>query len=102
MKEDIFKFLIHHALMPSYTCGIPLPSTYLSTKFNISQYKCKRILHELRDEGLIEVIRGGYYDDWYGKNYLYCGWYITEKAKITDIYKHEEQRIDEILRENNL
>ena len=93
MTEEIFKILIKHSVTPSSTCGMPLPASYLAQRLNISLNSCKKYLHELKEKGLVEVVRGGYYDDWYGKNYLYCGWYITAKAEETQVYKDENQKV---------
>jgi hypothetical protein len=89
MKNEIFNILIKHSVTPSHCCGIPLPASYFAHKLNISLYKCKKHLHELKEQGLVEVVRGGYYDEYYGENILYCGWYITKKAEKTQVYKEE-------------
>lgn len=99
MKDKIFHILIKHSVSLSSTCGMPLSSIYLADRLNISQYECLKYLHQLKEENLVEVVRGAYYDEYYGKNFLYCGWYITNKAHHTQIYKEEERKaIDMITR----
>ncbi len=99
MTDKIFKILVKHNVIPSCSCGMPLPASYLAQRLNISLYKCKKHLHELKEQGLVEVVRGGYYDDYYGKNFLYCGWYITKKAEETQVYKEENQKVIDMINE---
>lgn len=99
MEEKIFRCLVQHCVSPSSMSWLPLPSRYIVKTMGITFCECMKHLHSLKDKGLIEVVRGGYYDDWSGQNRLYCGWYVTDKAKETEIYKQEDEAVHNFMRE---
>lgn len=71
-----------------------MPSTCLSQTLGKSLYQTRKELKRLKEQGLIESIR--YCEVGEDRNYLMCGYRITDKAKGTEEYKkawEEERRI---------
>ena len=97
MKEKLFRYLVKHAVNPTPSCGIPLSARFIAEQLKTTYKECIKHLHTLKDNNLVEVVRGGYYDDYYGKNFLYCGWYITKQAEETKIYREELVKMSEII-----
>ena len=64
---------------------IPMPSTCLSQTLGMSLYKTRKELKRLKEQGLIDSVR--YCKVGEDRNYLMCGYQITDKAKGTQEYK---------------
>ena len=95
VEEKIFRYLVKHCVSASSTSFLPLSARFIAKQLKTTYKECIKCLHILKDKGLVEVVRGGYYSDYYGKNFLYCGWYITSKAQETETYKEEDERVCE-------
>ena len=95
MEQQIFRYLVWHCVSASSTSFIPLPARFIAKQLKTTYKECIKCLHILKDKGLVEVVRGVYYNDYYGKNFLYCGWHITNKAQETETYKEEDEKVIE-------
>lgn len=69
-----------------------MPSTYLSQTLGKSLYQTRKELKRLKEQGL--VVSDRYCQVGEDRNYLMCGYTITDKAKSTHEYKTawEEER----------
>lgn len=92
MTEQIFRFLVKHCVSGRYMSWHPLSAHYIAQHLGMTHRECIKHLHSLKEQGLVEVVRGGYYDDLSATNRLYCGWYITNKAHETKTYKEEYRK----------
>lgn len=73
---------------------IPMPSTCLSQTLGKSLYQTRKELKRLKEQGL--VVSDRYCQVGEDRNYLMCGYTITDKAKSTQEYKtawEEERRV---------
>lgn len=71
-----------------------MPSTCLSQTLGKTLYQTRKKLKLLKEQGLIKSTR--YCEVGEDRNYLMCGYQITDKAKSTPEYKkawEEERRI---------
>ena len=97
MKDLIFK----------YYCSLTCCNWYVSTfptravveKFGISQYKAKKYIKELVDDGLLEKNSEWVTYDEEEPPVFQRGYKLTKKACETEVYKKECQRVEDSLRE---
>ena len=90
MNEVLYHLCFHCvSIMQGW---IPMPSTCLSQTLGISLYKTRKELKRLKEDGLVKVVR--YCEVGEDRNYLMCGYQITDKTKTTPEYKRawEEER----------
>ena len=90
-KGSAVRFLAKHFSSATMYSWLPLSADFISKELKISYYKCLKLLHELRDEGLVVTHRTRFYEDYSEKFYFAAGWVITEKGEKTDIFKEEEK-----------
>lgn len=64
---------------------VPMPSTCLSQILGKSLYQTRKELKRLKEQGLVVSVR--YCEVGEDRNYLMCGYSITDKAKSTREYK---------------
>lgn len=86
-----------------YMCWYPQPATVISNFSKVSLYKTRKILHKLKDKGLVEFERGyvpdrfSYEGEFEEEGFFYCGWQLTEKGKDNDEYrKLKEKHLEEM------
>ena len=73
---------------------IPMPSTLLSQILGKTLYQTRKELKRLKQQGLIESVRHCQVGE--DRNYLMCGYQITDKAKSTPEYEkawNEERQL---------
>ena len=89
--NDILYCLCRHcvSIMQGW---IPLPSTIISKDLGKSLYRTRKELKRLKEQELVQSVR--YCEVGEDRNYLMCGYQITDKAKETQEYKKawEEER----------
>lgn len=88
-------------------CWYPQPSTVISKFSNVSLYKTRKILHKLKEEGIVEFERGyvpgriSYEGELEEEAFFYCGWKITTKGKknnkYTELKQKSEKELEKIL-----
>ena len=91
-KEEIFNMLCRHSC--NIMCGwVPFPSTCIHESMpEISLYKVRKYLKELKQEGFIESDL--FVDQGDERPILVRGWVLTKEGMKTEAYfkAHEEER----------
>lgn len=85
-KENIFEYLCSIDADPFSWIGIT-PARLIAESFHTTTSKVYKILHYLRDDGLVVVDSVTTYDSFYGKHILMRGFTLTDKARLTDTWK---------------
>ena len=90
-EEKILHELYRNAI--DFMCWYPQPATSISYTTKISIYKTRKILHKLRNEGIVKFERGyvpdrfSYDGELEEEAFFYCGWELTDKGKDNNTYK---------------
>ena len=90
-EEKILHELYRNAI--DCMCWYPQPATSISYTTKISIYKTRKILHKLRNEGIVKFERGyvpdrfSYEGELEEEAFFYCGWELTDKGKDNNTYK---------------
>lgn len=85
-------------------CWYPQPATVISKFSNVSLYKTRKILHNLKKQGYVKFKRGytperySYEGELEEEAFFYCGWELTEIGK--SIFKNKIMEFNEILNKN--
>lgn len=85
-KENVFSYLCSVDADPFSWWGIT-PARLIAENFKTTTNKIYKVLHDLRDDGLVIVDTVTTYDTFYGKNITMRGFSITEKARLTEEWK---------------
>jgi len=84
MNQILFH-LCRHCVSVSHGSWFPLPSTVLAKSCEMSLYKTRKALKQLKEQGF--VISDRYCEVGEDRNILISGYTITDKAKDTEEYR---------------
>lgn len=90
-KEKVLECMYKHDV--NIMVWFPIPATWISKVINVSLFKTRKILHELKKQGLVEFIRGyqpdrfSYEGELEEEAFFYCGWELTDKGRDNDAFK---------------
>ena len=85
-KENVFSYLCSRDADPFSWIGVT-PARLIAEKFNTTTQKVYKVLHYLRDDGLVTVDTITTYDTYYGRNILLRGFALTDKARQLEEWK---------------
>ena len=85
-KENVFSYLCSVDADPFSWIGIT-PARLIAENFNTNIQKIYKVLHDLKDDGLVVVDTMSTYDAFYGKHINLRGFALTEKARLTEEWK---------------
>ena len=85
-KENVFSYMCSVDAAPFSWWGIT-PARLIAERFNTNIQKIYKVLHNLKDDGLVVVDTVTTYDSFYGKNIVMRGFALTDKARQLDEWK---------------
>ena len=100
-EEKILNFL--YDCEADFMCWYPISATNMADFIDLSVYKIRKILHKLRDNGIVEFERRyvpdriSYEGELQEEGFFYCGWKLTKIGKDTDAYRKIEKEYEELV-----
>lgn len=103
IKDKILRFLSANDVNV-FNCGYAIHSKNISEFLKISYEKVKRIMKEMKKEGLVVYENKSYtvcedYEMQEFSKFRNIGWLLTDKARQTQIWKIEKEKEDKIFKE---
>lgn len=87
LVKSIFQVLCNHYADFMITFGYPIPRKVIQDELGLSKYQVFKELRNLREKGLVRLVRINYYDDYDCENHLLIGYAVTNLGKKTNEYK---------------
>ena len=103
LENEILKILSSIDVNP-FCCGTATHSKNIAQLLNVSYEKIKKIMKEMKKEGLVIYENKVYttledYEMQEYSKFRNIGWLLTDKARETDIWKEENKKEEKIFRE---
>lgn len=90
-KDELFEWLCEATAVISDGAHI-YSITHIAKCTGNTEYRIRKLMHELRDDGLVERDYWGGLSDWDWMVHCYHGWSLTEKALDTELYKEYDKK----------
>lgn len=103
IKEDILRFLAENDVN-CFSSGYAISSKNISECLKINYEKVKKIMKEMKKEGLIVYENKSYtvlddYETQEFHKFRNRGWLLTDKARRTKIWEEENEKEEKIFKE---
>lgn len=85
--KSVFQVLCNHYADFMITFGYPIQRKVIQDELGLSKYQALKELRNLREKGLVRLVRINYYDDYDCENHLLIGYAVTNLGKKTNEYK---------------
>ncbi len=103
IENKILRFLSANDVS-CFNCGYAIHSKNISEYLKISYEKVKKIMREMKKEGLVVYENKSYticedYEMQEYSSFRNVGWLLTDKARETEIWKEENEKEKKIFKE---
>lgn len=103
IKNKILRFLSANDVN-AFNCGYAIHSKNISEFLKVNYEKVKKIMKEMKKEGLVLYENQSYtvledYETQEYSKFRNIGWLLTDKARKTDIWKEENEKEKKIFKE---
>ena len=100
LKQDVFRDLCNSAVcIMNYRTSL-MPTTHFVKKYKVSRYLIRKIMSELKNEGLVKSGCDSWYSSYLEQQIIARGFTITKKATNTEVFikaqEYENKLIEEI------
>lgn len=85
--KSVFQVLCNHYADFMSSFGYPIPRKIIQDELGLSKYQVLKELRNLREKGLVRLVRINYYDDYDCENHLLIGYAVTDLGEKTNEYK---------------
>lgn len=100
LKQDVFVMLCNSAVcIMNYNTKL-VPTTYISQRFKVSRYIIRKIMQELKADGLVESGWDSWYCTYNEQQIIARGFTITKKAESTEVYIKAKELEEKLIQES--